>query len=49
MSINPPIRISDSGFWAGQAGRLRDDGLCGDQVVQSTRSHPKLDALLTDR
>lgn len=49
MSINPPLPVADSGFWAGQAGGLRDDRLCGDQVVQSTRSHPKLDALLTDR
>lgn len=40
---------TDSRFWASQTGRLRDDWLCGDSMVQSPRSHPQLDALLTDR
>lgn len=49
MSLNVPLLLLDSGFWPGQAGRLRDDGLRGNPVVQSARSNPELDALLTDR
>lgn len=39
----------DSGLRPGEAGRQRNDWVCGDPVVSGARGHLELDALHTDR